>query len=88
MNNNALIPLLRRHILQSYFVNIKIYCHYMHQQQYMYRIYSRISQEILDVFLNFFSQFDLYAGQTLPSLKYLRIGYFFILKIFINEKRI
>jgi hypothetical protein len=38
-------------------------------------------------FLNFFSQFDLYAGQTLPSLKHLRIGYFFILKDFDKWKK-
>jgi hypothetical protein len=38
--------------------------------------------------VEFFFQFDLNVGQTLSSLKHWKIGYFYILKLLFDEKRL
>ncbi len=45
-----------------------------------YRIYSRISREILDKNTSQFNQFDLYAGQDLTSWNFIQIPYFCALR--------
>ncbi len=46
----------------------------------IYRIYSRISREILDKIWQIFLQFDLYAGQKIGSGKHAFIHYLCVLR--------
>jgi hypothetical protein len=44
-----------------------------------YRIYSRLSREILDKFWKKYYQFDLYAGQTFLTQKYILVSFSYII---------